>query len=96
VTTNAGARDASDVVAFLVEVGADPNAFDKRGAAPLHRVVQNTAAAAQVQERRRTNRAGSSRRSSPAVPDPTDTDANGKAALDAASSDWVRVLLARH
>ena len=32
--------------AFLVEVGADPNAVDKSGVAPLHRAVRGRCAAA--------------------------------------------------
>jgi ankyrin repeat protein len=30
-----------DVISYLVEAGADPNAVDKSGVAPLHRAVRN-------------------------------------------------------
>ncbi len=35
-----------DMVACLLELGADPNVFDKNGTAPLHRAVRNRCAAA--------------------------------------------------
>ena len=35
-----------DTVLRLLELGADPNAFDKNGTAPLHRAVRNRCAAA--------------------------------------------------
>jgi hypothetical protein len=31
----------SDVITYLIEAGADPNALDKSGVAPLHRAVRN-------------------------------------------------------
>ena len=36
----------ADVISFLVEVGADPDATDKSGVAPLHRAVRTRSAAA--------------------------------------------------
>jgi hypothetical protein len=35
-----------EVIAYLVEAGADPNALDKSGVAPLHRAVRNRCSAA--------------------------------------------------
>jgi ankyrin repeat protein len=35
-----------DVIAYLSEAGADPNAFDKSGVAPLHRAVRTRSSAA--------------------------------------------------
>jgi len=37
-----------DVVSYLVEAGADPNAFDKSGVAPLHRAVRTRSSAAVI------------------------------------------------
>ena len=35
-----------DVITYLIEAGADPNALDKSGVAPLHRAVRNRCSAA--------------------------------------------------
>ncbi|HZU81190.1 MAG TPA: ankyrin repeat domain-containing protein [Acidimicrobiales bacterium] len=35
-----------DVIAYLIDAGADPNATDKSGVAPLHRAVRNRCSAA--------------------------------------------------
>ena len=35
-----------DVISYLIEAGADPNATDKSGVAPLHRAVRNRCSAA--------------------------------------------------
>jgi hypothetical protein len=34
-------RAQADIIAYLIEAGADPNALDKSGVAPLHRAVRN-------------------------------------------------------
>ena len=39
-------RGQRDVVAYLIEAGADPNALDKSGVAPLHRAVRTRSSAA--------------------------------------------------
>jgi hypothetical protein len=36
----------ADVVAYLIDAGADPNAFDKSGVAPIHRAVRTRSSAA--------------------------------------------------
>jgi hypothetical protein len=38
----------ADVVTYLIEAGADPNALDKSGVAPIHRAVRTRSAAAVV------------------------------------------------
>jgi ankyrin repeat protein len=39
-------RAQSQIIAMLISAGADPNAVDKSGVAPLHRAVRNRCAAA--------------------------------------------------
>jgi len=80
----------------LVDNGADPRLRNKTGSTPLHLAVQNT---------------GKSNSGSDAAKDeqrriillllghgasPTDADANGKSVAEAATSDWIRELLATH
>jgi len=61
-------RDSEEqrrVISYLIEAGADPNAMDKSGVAPLHRAVRNRASAAvevlisSGADPRRRNRSGS-------------------------------------
>lgn len=125
-------RDADeqrDVIAYLIEVGADPNAVDKSGVAPLHRAVRNRSSAAvstlieNGADPLRTNKSGStplhlavqntgkSHSGSDAAKEeqhriivlllasgakPTDVDAKGKSVAAAASSEWIREVLADH
>ena len=116
-----------EVVAYLIEAGADPNALDKSRVAPLHRAVRTRCSGAvstlieNGADPRLMNKSGStplhlavqntgrSDSGSEAAKDgqgriialllehgasPTDTDANGKTVAAAASSDWIRNLLA--
>ena len=116
-----------EVIAYLIEAGADPNALDKSGVAPLHRAVRTRSSGAvsalikNAADPRLMNKGGStplhlavqntgrSDSGSDAAKEeqgriialllahgasPTDTDANGKTVAAAASSDWIRNLLA--
>src|SRR6202043_2296117 len=42
----ADANAQRELISFLIDAGADPNAPDKSGVAPLHRAVRNRCAAA--------------------------------------------------
>ncbi len=118
-----------EVIAYLIEVGADPNATDKSGVAPLHRGVRNRSSAAvsalidRGADPLRANKSGStplhlavqntgkSNSGSDAAKEeqhriivlllghgarPTDVDAKGKSVAVAASSEWIREVLANH
>ena len=122
-------EEQRDVIAYLIEVGADPNAIDKSGVAPLHRAVRNRVSAAvrtlieNGADPLRANRSGwtplhlavqntgKSHSGSDAAKEeqrriivlllgqgakPTDVDAKGKSVAEAASSEWIRELLADH
>jgi ankyrin repeat protein len=83
----------SAAVGALLHNGADPRLKNKRGSTPLHLAVQNTGrtdsgAAAAKEEQRRIIALLLEHGAQPA-----DTDANGKTAIDAASSAWIRDLL---
>jgi ankyrin repeat protein len=84
----------SSAVRALLANGADPRLMNKRGSTPLHLAVQNTGkgdsgtAAARDEQRRIIElllQHGAR---------PTDPDATGKTVSAAASSDWIRELLA--
>jgi ankyrin repeat protein len=84
----------TSAVRALLDNGARPTMMNRRGSTPLHLAVQNTGHtdsgtdAAKHQQRliiELLRRHGAK---------PTDTDGKGKTVLDAASSDWIRVLLA--
>jgi ankyrin repeat protein len=118
-----------DLISYLVEAGADPNAVDKSGVAPIHRAVRNRSSAAvnalivKGADPLRMNKSGSTplhlavqstgkgNSGSDAAKDeqrriivllldhgarPTDLDAKGKTVAAAASSQWIRELLANH
>jgi ankyrin repeat protein len=85
---------SSEAVRALIESGAELRLMNKRGSTPLHLAVQNTGAsnsgldAAKEQQREIIEfllQRGAR---------PTDTDANGKTVMAAASGDWIRELLA--
>jgi ankyrin repeat protein len=115
----------AETIAYLLLVGADPNALDNSGVAPLHRAVRTRSLSAVLAlldggaYPRAPNRAGSTplhlavqntgrggsgsehaHRQQVAIIElllergasPTDTDAQGKQVL-AAASDWIRALL---
>jgi ankyrin repeat protein len=87
---------SSSAVRALIDKGADPLLMNKSGSTPLHLAVQNTgksssgsAAAKEEQHRIIVLLLAHGAR-------PSDLDANGKSVADAATSDWVRRLLATH
>ena len=119
-------RAQADVIAYLTSIGADPNAVDDSGVAPLHRAVRTRSLAAVRAlldggaNPRQPNRAGSTplhlavqttgrggsgsdeaRRQQARIirllldrgARPTDRDARGKPVDQAATSEWIRVLL---
>jgi hypothetical protein len=84
----------SDAVSALIENGADPLLMNKSGSTPLHLAVQNTGksnsgSGPAKDEQRRIIALLLQHGATPA-----DVDANGKTVAAAASSDWVRRLLA--
>jgi ankyrin repeat protein len=88
-------RSSAAVKALLVR-GADPLRMNKSGSTPLHLAVQNTGksnsgsdAAKEEQHRIIVLLLGHGAR-------PSDRDAKGKTVTDAASSPWIRELLAGH
>jgi ankyrin repeat protein len=81
-------------VSALVEGGADPLLMNKTGSTPLHLAVQNTGRSDSGSEAAK----GGQRRIIVVLLEhgasPTDVDAKGKTVAAAASSDWIRDLLA--
>jgi ankyrin repeat protein len=117
------------MIAYLIAAGADPDAIDKSGVAPLHRAVRtrsSTAVSALIDRGANPflmNKSGSTplhlavqntgksnSGSEPAKKEQrriielllengasgTDVDAKGKTVEAAASSGWIRQLLAKH
>jgi Ankyrin repeats (3 copies)/Ankyrin repeat len=84
----------SGAVGALIAYGADPRLRNKSGSTPLHLAVQNTGKSNSGSEAARVEQ----RRIIAVLLDhgatPADVDSNGKTAIAAASSDWVRQLLA--
>ncbi len=87
---------SSAAVDALIANGADPLRRNKSGSTPLHLAVQNTGksnsgsdAAREEQRRIIVLLLGHGAR-------PTDIDATGKTVSAAASSEWIRTLLADH
>jgi ankyrin repeat protein len=86
----------SMAVSALIDNGADPLLMNKTGSTPLHLAVQNTGKSNSGSEGAKDEQGriivlllghGAS---------PTDADANGKTVAAAATSDWIRELLATH
>jgi hypothetical protein len=85
---------SSAAVSALIDKGADPRLMNKSGSTPLHLAVQNTGksnsgseSAKEEQHRIIVLLLGHGARA-------TDLDARGKTVAAAASSDWIRQLLA--
>jgi len=118
-----------EVISYLIDAGADPDAIDKSGVAPLHRAVRTRSSAAvsalidKGADPLLMNKSGSTplhlavqntgksnSGSEPAKEEQhriivlllghgasgTDLDAKGKTVAAAASSDWIRQLLAKY
>jgi hypothetical protein len=117
----------AEMIAYLLSVGADPNALDKSGVAPLHRAVrtrslaavralldgganprapnkagstplhlavQTTGRGGSGSEHARQQQAGIIRLLLERGACPADKDGRGKQVRQAATSEWVRTLLA--
>jgi hypothetical protein len=85
---------SSEAVTVLIETGADPRLRNKSGSTPLHLAVQTTGRSdagsdAAKEEQRRIIAVLLEHGASP-----TDADAKGTTAAAAASSEWIRELLA--
>jgi hypothetical protein len=84
----------SAAVSALIDTGADPRLMNKAGSTPLHLAVQNTGRSGSG-----SDAANDEQRRIIAIlvahgASPSDADANGKTVAAAASSDWIRELLA--
>ena len=81
-------------VRALVEAGANPTRQNKAGSTPLHLAVQNTGRGGSGSERARHEQAGIVRLLLEHGARPTDRDRRGKRVYQAATSEWIRGLLA--
>ena len=81
-------------VRALEEAGANPTRQNKAGSTPLHLAVQNTGRGGSGSERARHEQAGIVRLLLEHGARPTDRDRRGKRVYQAATSEWIRGLLA--
>lgn len=80
-------------VRALLAGGANPKAPNKTGSTPLHLAVQTTGRGGSGSEHARLQQSGVIRLLLEHGARPTDKDGHGKRVLDAATTDWIRVLL---
>ena len=80
-------------VRALIDSGADPRLRNKSGSTPLHLAVQNTGRGRSGSQAAKEEQALIIAMLLDHGARPTDTDANGKTAVTAASSDWIRRIL---
>ncbi len=85
---------SSKAVSALIENGADPRLMNKSGSTPLHLAVQNTGRSDSGSNQAKDERGRIIALLLERGARPTDADANGKTVAAAASSDWIRDLLA--
>jgi hypothetical protein len=83
-------------VRTLLDNGANPLLMNKSGSTPLHLAVQNTGKSNSGSEGARDEQGRIIVLLLDHGATPTDSDANGKTVAAAATSDWVRDLLATH
>ena len=81
-------------VRALVEAGANPTRQNKAGSTPLHLAVQNTGRGGSGSPLARLEQAGIVRLLLEHGARPTDRDRRGTQVYQAATSDWIRTLLA--
>ena len=81
-------------VRALVDAGANPTRQNKAGSTPLHLAVQNTGRGGSGSEQARHEQAGIVRLLLERGARPTDRDRRGKQVYQAATSEWIRILLA--
>jgi ankyrin repeat protein len=84
----------SMAVSALINSGADPRLPSKTGSTPLHLAVQNTGKSNSGSEAAKDERGRIIVMLLDRGATPADVDANGKAVAAAATSDWIRDLLA--
>ncbi len=88
-------RTRSEVaVRALLDGGANPRQLNKSGSTPLHLAVQPTGRGGSGSEEARRQQAGVIRLLLERGASPADQDARGKQVIQAASSAWIRSLLA--
>jgi ankyrin repeat protein len=80
-------------VRALVEAGANPKQANKNGSTPLHLAVQNTGRGGSGLEEARQQQAGIITFLLERGATPTDRDGHGKQVYQAATSEWIRLLL---
>ena len=81
-------------VRALVDAGASPTRPNKAGSTPLHLAVQTTGRGGSSSERARNEQAAIVRFLLEHGARPSDRDRRGKSVNQAATSEWIRVLLA--
>jgi ankyrin repeat protein len=84
----------SAAVSALINNGADPRLANKSGSTPLHLAVQNTGRSDSGSDAAKHEQARIIAVLLEHGASPTEADASGKTAAAAASSDWIRELLA--
>jgi len=80
-------------VRALVDAGANPRQANKNGSTPLHLAVQNTGRSGSGSESARQQQVGIIKLLLERGARPTDQDGNGKPVYEAATSEWIRLLL---
>jgi ankyrin repeat protein len=78
----------------LIRHGADPRLRNRRGSTPLHLAVQNTGKSLSGSDAARQEQSELIALLLHSGARPADVDASGKSVTDAASSTWIRALLA--
>lgn len=81
-------------VRALLDGGADPRAPNKAGSTPLHLAVQTTGRGGSGSDHAREQQAGIIKLLLERGARPTDEDGRGKSVRQAATSEWIRALLA--
>jgi ankyrin repeat protein len=81
-------------VRALLDGGADPSVPNKSGSTPLHLAVQTTGASGSGSPHARQQQAGIIRLLLERGASPSARDGRGKRVAQAATSEWVRTLLA--
>ena len=81
-------------VRALLDTGANPTQPNRTGSTPLHLAVQSTGRGGSGSEQARQQQAGIVRLLLERGARPTDQDRRGKQVLQAATTEWIRTLLA--
>ena len=86
-------RRSLAAVRALLDGGAEPRQVNKSGSTPLHLAVQSTGASGSGSEEAHREQEAIIRLLLERGARPTDQDANGKSVAQAATSEWIRLLL---